>query len=214
MVGGTNTHWDAVEQWSPTLFLVGGGLLVGHAAVQGIKAFTGLAPPPDVFVTTGHLVALVGLVGLYPVLVDRTPRLARAAVAVAAIPLVGWLVMTVAQLLTVAGMVSSLTGALPGSLLMLVPVSTILTYGLFGVSTLRVGEGSRTVGLLVLAPGALIVVLLVDAVITGTSVLDGLVIGGCLALSMLTLGYHLRAWDRPTGHAAPTGDATAGIRHG
>lgn len=214
MVGGTNTHWDAVEQWSPTLFLVGGALLVGHAAVQGIKAFTGLVPPPDVFVTTGHLVALVGLFGLYPVLVDRTPRLARAAVAVAAIPLVGWVVMTVAQLLTVAGMVSSLTGALPGGLLVLVPVSTILTYGLFGVATLRVGEGSWTVGLLVLAPGILIVVLLVDSASTGVSTLDGFLVGSGLALSMLTLGYRLRTWDRPTGQAAPTGDATAGIRHG
>lgn len=210
MVGGTSTHWDAVEQWSPTLFLIGGALLVGHAVVQGIKAFTDLAPPPDVFVTTGHLVALVGLVGLYPVLVDRMPTVARAAVAVTAIPLAGWVVMTGAQLLTVAGIVSSLTDPLPGSLLMLVPVSTILTYGLFGVATLRVGEGSRTVGLLVLAPAALIVVLLVDSAITGVSPLDGFLVGSGLALSMLAVGYRLRTWDRPVEHAAPTGDATAG----
>lgn len=203
-------HWDSVEQWSPTLFLVGGALLVGHAAVKGIKAFTDLAPPPDVFVTTGHLIALVGLVGLYPVLVDRTPRVARAAVAVAVVPIVGWGVMTVARLLAVAGTVSSLNHVLPGALIVLVVGSTILTYGLFGAATLRAGEDSRIVGILVLAPAALFIMLLVDAATTGASALDGVFIGGGLALSMMALGYRLRTWDHRTAHAAPNGDAMVG----
>lgn len=210
MVIGNSTHWDAVERWSPTLLLAGGALLVGHAAVNGVEAFTDLAPPPDVFVTTGHLVALVGLLGLYPVLVDRTPRLARAACAVATVPLAAWFVMTVTQFLTVAGVVSSITDVLPEAFVVVVPVSTILTYVLFGVSTLRVGGDSRTAGLLVLAPAALLVVFLVASVVTGASAVLGLVIGGGLALSMLALGYTLRTWDRPAEHTAPTSDATAG----
>lgn len=210
MASDTKSQWRAIERWSPTLLLVGGALLIGHAAVKGIEAFTDLAPPPDVFVTTGHLVGLVGLVGLYPVLVDRTPGVARAAVAVAVVPIVGWVVMTLAQLLAVAGTVSSLNRVLPGAFIMLVAGSTVLTYGLFGVATLRAGEGSRTVGFLVLAPAAVFVVSLVDAALTGMSSLDGVLIGGGMALSMLALGYRLRTWDHRTGHAVPTGDATVG----
>lgn len=210
MVGGTSTHWDRVEQWSPTLFLVGGGLLGGHTAVQGIEAFTALAPPPDVFVTTGHLVALAGLVGLYPALVDRTPRLARAGVIVAALGLVGWLVMTVVRFLAVAEIVTSLSAVFPDAFFMLVLGSMILTYALFGGATLRVDGSSRTVGLLVLAPVALIIMLMGDAAVTGTSAVDGVVIGGGLALSMLALGYRLRTWNHPSGRTAPAGDTTAG----
>lgn len=210
MVNDNRTHWDSVEQWSPTLFLIGGALLVGHAAVKGIEAFTDLAAPPDVFVTTGHLVALVGLVGLYPVLVDWTPGVARAAVAVAVVPIVGWVVMTLAQLLAVAGTASSLNRIIPGALITLIVSSTILTYGLFGAATLRAGEGSRIVGLLVLAPAALFIVLLVDAAITGASAPDGVFIGGAMALSMMALGYRLRTWDRRTDHAAPSSDVMVG----
>jgi hypothetical protein len=76
---GNSTHFDAVEQWSPTLFLVGGGLVITHATVQAIDAFTAMTTPPDVFVAAGHLVALVGLLVLYPVPAYRTPRLARVA---------------------------------------------------------------------------------------------------------------------------------------
>lgn len=210
MVNGNNTLWDSVEQWSPTLFLIGGALLVGHAAVQGIKTFTALAPPPDVFVTTGHLAALVGLVGLYPVILDRMPKLSRAAVAVIVVPLVGWLVMTVTQFLAVAGIVSSLADALPETVIMLVLVSTILTYVLFGVATLRVGEGSRIVGLLVFVPAALFVVSFVASAITGASDLIGFIFGAGFALSMLALGYQLRSWERPTEYPVPVGDAPAG----
>lgn len=207
---GSITHWNAVEQWSPTLFLVGGGLVITHATVQGIEAFTAMTTPPDVFVTTGHLVALVGLLGLYPVLVDRTPRLARVAGAVATVPLAGWVVMTGTKVLTVAGVVSSISDALPGAVVMLVLVSTTLTYVLFGVATLRVGGESRPVGLLVLAPAALFVVLLVAYAVMVMSASLGVIIGGGFGLSMLALGYRLRSWDRPTEHTAPTTDATAG----
>lgn len=210
MVHSVNTRWDSVEQWSPTLFLIGGTLLVGHAAVQGIDAFTDLSPPPDVFVTVGHLIALLGLVGLYPVLADRTSVTARAAAVVAVVPLVGWTVMTSVKLLAVGGLVSSLTDTLPGPIIMLVVGSTILTYVLFGVATLRVGEGSRSVGLLVLSPAALIVVLLADAAVTGASAADGVFIGGGLALSMLALGYRLRSWSGSARRTAAAADVTMG----
>lgn len=210
MGSAINSQWGTVEQWSPTLFLVGGGLLVGHAAMSGIHAFTALSIPPDVFVTTGHLIALVGLVGLYPVVVDRTPIVARTAVVVAAAGLASWTVMTVTQFLAVAGVVASLDAVLPAPFFAVVLASTILTYGLFGIATLRVDDSSRTIGLLVSTPAVLTAVLVVDSVVTGVTALDGLVIGGGLAMSMLALGYRLRRWDRPTASAASTADVITG----
>lgn len=185
-------------------------MLAGHATVQGIEAFTDLVPPPDVFVTAGHLVALVGLVGLYPMFAERTPKTARVAVIVAVVPVVGWIVMTAAKLLAVAGIIASLTNTLSGEVIMLIIGSTILTYVLFGVATLRVSDGSRNIGLLMLAPAALIVVLLGDAAVTGASAADGVFIGGGLALSMLALGYKLRRWDHSMGRTATAGVVTAG----
>lgn len=210
MVSATTSHWDSVERWSPTLFLVGGGLLVGHAAMLGVQAFSNLTTPPDVFGPTGHLVALAGLFGLYPALADRTPTAARVAGAAATVALAGWFVMTVTRFLAVAGIVSSLGDVLPGVVAMLAFVSTILAYVLFGVTTLRVDDRSRTVGVLVLAPAALLVVVLADSVVTGVTASEGLVVGGGLALSMLGLGYTLRTWDRPADRGVPAGDVTAG----
>ena len=209
MVSDTTSKWGSIERWSPTLFLVGGALLVGHAAMSGIHAFTEVATPPDVFVTTGHLVALVGLLGLYPGIITRTPRVARAGGAVAVVALVSWFVMTVTRFFELTGVISSLGDALPEPFFIVVLASTILTYVLFGIATIRV-DSSWTVGLLVLAPGALTAALVVDSALTGVTDLDGVFIGGGLALSMLALGYTLRTWDRPTDHAASAGDITAG----
>lgn len=200
---------DRVEQWSPTLFLLGGGLMVGHAALSGIHAFTNLPTPPDVFVTSGHLVALVGLLGVYPVLVTRPPAVAWTAISVALVALGSWAVMTITQLLAFAGVVSSLEGVLPGSFFVVVLASTILTYVLFGIATLR-GNGSRTIGLLVLTPGGLTVALVVIEAISGVTAIHGLGIASGLALSMLALGFTLRRWDRPTKHAAPKADGITG----
>lgn len=210
MLRHTDTRWDLIERWCPTLFLVGGVLLVGHAAVMGIRAFTELATPPDVFVMAGHLIALVGLLGLSPALVERSPRLVWGATVVAAITLAGWAVMTGVRFLAVVGIAPSLSEVFPGVFFVLVLAAMVLTYALFGVATLRADEQSRIVGLLVLAPGALLLVLIVDSALTGASAVDGVVIGGGLALSMLTLGYSLRTWRRPLNRGAPAGQQPTG----
>lgn len=210
MVRGHIPQGGSIERWYSTAFLVGGGLLVGRTAMSAIHAFTDLTTPPDVFVTTGHLVALVGLIGLYPLIADRMPILSRAAGVVATVALVSWAVMTVTRLLELAGIVSSLGEALPAAFFIVVLASTILTYVAFGIAILRVDDSSRSVGLLVLAPGVLTVALVIDSVLAGVTALDGAVIGGGLALSMLALGYTLRTWDYPTDYAAPAGEVPTG----
>jgi len=199
----------SIERWGPTLFLVGGTLLLGHAAVQGIEAFTKLSPPPDVFATTGHFIALVGLFSLYPKLADRRPRLARVRGAVAVVSLVGWGILAGTRLLTVSGAVSWPTEALPAGLGLLVIGSTILTYTLFGLATIHIDTEAGSVGTLVLAPAVLLTALIVAVAVTGASALVGVIIGGGLAVALLTLGYRLQKWDRSTNYGASAGDPTA-----
>lgn len=206
----TTTRRHPLERWSPSLFLVGGGLMVGHAGMLGVQAFTNLTTPADVFGPTGHLLALLGLLGLHPTLADRSPTVARVANFLVAVALVGWSVMTVTRFLTVAGFVSSVGNVIPGTFFLLIFASTILTYALFGVTTVRIDDNSRVVGLLVLAPAVLIVVALVDSAITGVTAIEGLVIGSGLALSMLALGHTLRTWDRPAALNVTSGDLTVG----
>lgn len=192
MLSNSKATLSALERWSPTLFLVGGAGVVTHAALMGIEAFTALATPPDVFVTMGHLIAFVGLLGLFHRIVGRTPRLARLALIVGIVATAGWSVMTVGKFAVVAGVWNSLNSAFPGVFFIGLLGCSILTYFLFGAASLLSGIGSRTVGLLVLAPGGLMTVLLLDSAITGLSTLDGFLIGGSLAISMMALGFKLR----------------------
>lgn len=205
MVARSNARWTALERWAPTLLLLGGGGVITHAAINAVEAFTALTAPPDVFVTTGHLVALVGLIGLYPALVERTPRLARFGLAVGAVAIASWVVMTVGQFLAVAGVWASLAAVLPGAFFVVVLAATILTYAAFGTATLRGGGYPRTDGLLVLAPAVLIAALAIDATVNGSTAVDGVLFGGGLALSMLALGVRLRSWTRTAVGPAPAG---------
>lgn len=209
MVSATTSRWTPLERWGPTLLLTGGGLLAVHAAMVGVQAFSELTTPPDVFGPAGHLVALAGLLGLYPALAGRKPAWARAAGAVTAVALAGWTVMTVARSLAVVGVVPS-SDVLPGVFLLLLFGSTVLAYALFGVATVRAGGQSRAVGLLVLAPAALLVVVLAASAVTGVSDPAAFVVAGGLALSMVALGYTLRTWEAPTDRAAPASDPATG----
>lgn len=210
MVGVSISQRGLLERRSPTLFVIGGGLVVGHAALRGIEAFTGMATPPDVFGPTGYLVALVGLFGLYPALADRMPTLARVAAVVAAIPLMGWVVISAWSFGEVAGVLPSQSEAFPGVFYMVHLVTVILTYGLFGVATLRTDVHSGTVGVLLLMPPALFIVMITGAAIVGTSAFGAFLIGSGLALIHLAIGATLRTGSSPANHETPAEDVTMG----
>lgn len=207
MVSSTR-YWEALDRWSPTLFLVGGGLVVGHAAVRGIEAFTATAPPPDVFGPPGYLLALLGMLGLYPALVERTPRVARLAAVVALVPLVGWVGLSAVSFAAAAGV--SAVQSPEGLEVLFVAhiVGVVLTYVLFGLASLRAGVHSRPIGLLLLMPPVLISGMMAGAAVIGYSAFGAFVIGGTQALVHLTIGDVLRR--DPTESPAPAGDVTAG----
>lgn len=209
MGDGSTTRWGLLERASPTLFLIGGGLVVGHAAIRGIEAFTDIAPPVDVFGPVGYLIALVGLLGLYPTLGDRTSKVTRAVLAVASIPLAGWIVITVWSGGEVAGIVPPQTEVLPGVFFVVHMVGMVLTYGLFGVAVLRSGAHPRTVGVLLLVVPTLFIAMVAGAALTANATAGAFVIGSLLALTHLALGYSLQADRTPIDHDLPAGAGTA-----
>lgn len=208
MVAREQRHWRTLERWSPTLFLLGGGGVITHAAIQALEAFTTVNPPADVFVTTGHLIALAGLLGLYPALAGRTPRLARVGLAATGLGVAAWTVMTAMQFLSVAGAVGSLTSSVPGAFFVVVIAVTVLAYTLVGAAALHADAGRTMDGLLVLAPAALLLALIGKSVVAGVGAADGAVIGGGLAFAMLALGVRLQSWPGVAVEPASAGAAS------
>jgi hypothetical protein len=184
--------------------------LFGHAAVVGIRAFTDVAVPADVFAPVGHLLALVGLVGLSPVVDDYSPPVARAGAVVAAVVALGWAVVTLSMVAAALGSRPSELEPLFGALSVLVLVSTTLPYALFGVVTLRSGVAPPRVGVLLLSPAVLLVVLLGGVVVLGASPLAGVIVAVGLALSMVAIGYTLRTESARTDRSSLDGGATHG----
>lgn len=210
MVKTRKPYWASLETWSPTLFLLGGGLLVGHAAIRGLQAFTDISSPADVFGPAGFLLALVGLYGLYPPLVDRAPKLARAGAAVGAVLLVGWTVIFAWGFGQILGELPPQSEVFPGVFFMVQLVAIILTYGLFGAAALRTDVYSMAVGLLLFVPPVLIFVLLADVAILGDAGLGALVVGSAQAVAHLAIGYSLRIRSSPGDQETPAGSVTTG----
>lgn len=208
MADANTRPWQALERWSPTLFLIGGGLVAGHAAIRGVEAFTAMAPPPDVFGPVGYFLAIVGLLGLYPALVDRAPRLARAGAAIAVVPLVGWSWFSIAAFAELAGIVAPASEIIPGSVFLVHVVGVVLTYGLFAVASLQAGSSSRLVGVLLLAPPVLMAFLVVAAGVIGPSTVGAFIVGSLQAGVHLSIGGVLRAGAAPA--RVPVGDRAPG----
>lgn len=192
MVAVDTSRVETVERWSTTAFLVAAGLFAGHAAVSGLGTFTDVALPPDLFAPVGHLVALVGLLALAPVLADGSTWLGRAAVVVTAVLAAGWAVVSSAMLTSVLVGLPPTAESLVRGLAVVVLVSTVLPYVLFGTLSRRHDGYSDVVGLLLAAPGVLLFGLMVAvATIGGTG--SGLVVGGGLAMAVGGLGLRLRS---------------------
>lgn len=210
MVGVRASYWQSLETWSPRAFVAAGLLFVGHAVVRGVEAFTAVTPPPDVFGPAGYLVAIVGLFGVYRTLATRMPRVARVAAVGAMIPAIGWGTIVGWGLGEAAGVVAPLPAVVPEAFFIVIVVTTALTYVLFGVASLRTDPQSRTIGLLLLAPPAVLVALITGAVIIGaTSTIGPVLIGSGLALAHFAIGGALRSGDAPTDSVAPAVDVTA-----
>lgn len=214
----STTRWKSLEQWSPTAFLVAGVLLVVFAALLGYEGVTGTSAPEDIFGPPGFFLAMVGLLGMYPALADRTSRLARISATGAAIAAVGWLLITVFSIIEVVGILPALEemGVFGDAIILLSGVAMILAYVGTGVASLRTDVYSWILGLLVLAPPVIFGVMLLQAVLFAQFGLfsetimawSAVALSGGQALAHLAIGYVLRTKGTPTDPVESSADVT------
>lgn len=202
---GTETHDRSLERWSARLFLVGGVLLLGHASMVALETFGSVAPPPDVFAPAGHLLGVLGLLGL----VAGFGRRWRWGLGAVALPtLAGWVVVTSTQFAKLVGLAPG-ERLLPVALAIGLVVLTTLSYVSVALATSRVGEYGARVRLLVAAPAVLLVALMGNGVVLGASPVGTLLVATGLALAQLGLGAVLRH-RAPTGRGAPAAGTVRG----
>lgn len=209
MVGLHTTRWDQLEHWSPTLVLAAGVLFVGHAAVRGVEAFTSMPPPVDVFGPTGYVAAILGLMGLYSSVADRTPTIGRIAALTAVVTVPAWVLIAGLNFGEAAGILTPQIDVLPEGFFALVIVTTLLVYLLFGVACLNADRHTRTLGGLLLAPAALLGLLMVGSVALPIGpAAGGVVIGSGLALTHGAIGGTLLTGRARADHMTASADVT------
>lgn len=205
--------FDSLERRSSSAFVLGGLLLVVDAAIVAIKILTGaesLLILGQAFVGAAWTVALVGLLGLYPALADRSRWLSRGGAVFAAIGVGVFAVMAVVSLVYYAGIPAGDYADISQFFIPGVLVGSVLGFVAFSIASLRTGTHSPRVGVLLLVPPILVVTNLLRFVagFQSTTLTLGIVIGD--ALAMLALGVALRNEPTPTDRAEPATETAGG----
>lgn len=187
--------FTSLERWRVTAFLFGGTLMVVDAALVAATIVTGtdrFLLLGQAFVGAGWTGALLGLLGLYSGLADRSRWLSRAGAVFAVIGVVTFSVMAVAALVYNAGIPAGEFDAISAFFIPGVLLGSVLGFVSFGVASLRTGVHTRILGLLLLVPAVLVVTNLLRFAAGNESatVTLGIVLGD--ALAMLAIGYLLR----------------------
>lgn len=197
------TRLQSLEQRS-TLFLVAGGLMAVHTGIHALIAFTSTNYPLHhemPFGFLGHLVAFVALLGLYPQLVSRSPKLTRAGAGLAGLGMVGWVAVGTMTLSESLGVTSP---AWLGALAPLAIFGVLLGYLAFGVAGLRTDILTRTTALVILTP-ALVMAYNMAVALTTSGTREGqIIVAGGFALTHLAIGAALRSEELSTGDPEPT----------
>jgi hypothetical protein len=168
----------------------------------------------EAFIAGGWIAGLLGLLGLYPGLADRSRWLSSAGVVFAVIGVLAFTVLAVVSFYAfVAGYG---LGNFPVPVVYFIPgvfVGSLLAFVSFGVARLRSDAHSRTVGALLLVPSAIFLTnLFVLPAIFGSGPAPpevGFIVVSGLALTMLAIGYTLRTEDVPTDRSEPAVEPTA-----
>ncbi|MWG34633.1 hypothetical protein [Halomarina oriensis] len=188
------------------MFLVA-AVLFGVAAAFAVAGMVTGADRLDLlvgeaFIAAGWVAGLVGLLGLYPRLSDRSRWLARAGGVFAVLGLVAFVFLGGASLAAfVTGAAVERGGAIGGLPLAFVfpgiIAGSLLAFSSFSVASLRAGVHSRTVSVLLAVPSAIFVANVATPAIPGREFVTlGIVCG--LALTMFAIGYTLRTADSPS----------------
>lgn len=209
-----NTLWEALAERDGLVFLSAGGMLFVATANDALGAYTplptqaGLPLAVEAVAGFGGLVlAIVGLVGLYPLLADRSPRLARLGVGLVALPAVVFAVLTTCAIPAGVLGIPSPAAVIPALDTIVIAGLLMIAVGamLFGVAALRERTLPHVLGesLLLLAVGWVL--------LFGAAFLDGfpvghrvLLVSGVLETSaLLGTGYALRLDLGPEATGGP-----------
>lgn len=213
MSTSSQSIWTVLERWRWVAFVLAGPLLIVPMRRAWFAELTAPTVPKTVFWTMwplGFAVALLGLLGLYPELAEKSPRLAGVGrvfgVLGAVILLVGIGIVAVQR---PAGPYPDNLGRI-GLAFFLGFEAFILTAGVFGAAAWRNGTPSRTVGVLLVA---LAVVQFAEQVFANVlvpvySLSEGTIFlyqfglyGIPMLVGLLTVGYLLRS-DAAAGTTA------------
>lgn len=201
--------WSSLEAWSATLFLVASAVFLLNAVHEGIARYTALGGVGflnAVAYLSALVVTLVGLLGFYPRMADRSPTLARASAVIAVVAAIS----TIALLLW-ASTTQLLNRPLPPGSFLIATVSLIvLGVLLFCIASLRTAVPSRTVGVLLLTFVAAWLGSLGAIVASGSSDLVAVSLNGVSFAILLAVGSLLRTERAATTRAEP---ASAEVRH-
>lgn len=214
MWGGITQQGRSLDKWSPVLFLVAGVLFSGFVVVNVITRFTDMT---GVWLGVaeigtglfGLLVSIVAVLGLYPRLNDRTPRLSGAGVLAFAAAILG-LAVGVAWLLSIG--IENAPEAVPTALTALFSLSILLIAGgflVFAVACLRTGTPSRLVGYLLLLAVVMWVWHYIALALFGSTRIGTIIDYTVIAAAYLAVGYLLRTEADPAHHAESTPDSPA-----
>jgi hypothetical protein len=148
-----------------------------------------LKPNPFEF---GYVIGFLGLLGMYPTMVDESPWLARAGAVAAVLGMIGLSALTVLHLAVLAGVIARGGPAWFGVFVPLPLVGFVVGYLSIGIASLRTDVHPRTVGLLLLVPGIIVVVMIVQILAGWTSQLQAFVISAGEAMAHLAIGATLK----------------------
>lgn len=205
--------WGMLGRWSGTAFLVAGGLFLLSPAAKGLVLLTDVSPhvwlvAPLVF--SGLSASLVGLLGLYPRLTTRTPRLSLAGVVATVIA--GAVTLGTFAWLMGAHLLPRVPGtsglpAPPAIVFVTLILSLATAYALFGVASAWTAIPSRTAGGLLLALATPWIFLVVaHSMVSSLPAWLSITTYGVIPVVMLVLGHHLRTRTAPTGGETPSSE--------
>lgn len=197
-----------LERWSPTLFVVGGVIVTGFAALGVVAPFTDASSPRVRNVLTiGYVLGFVGLVGLYPAFADRHPWLARAGAASAALVAVGFPLNVIVSLGQLAGLVAGEGPAWVNVFIPLVILGMLVGYLSFGIASYRTPEYSQTVAFLLVVPAVLFAVV-IDGTVTVGLGQWAFVLSSGEALGIIGIGRRIRIERKAGGDPKTTASPT------
>lgn len=207
--------WKVLESWSPTAFLIAGVLLLGFVVLTGLTAYTDILGEGSLVGAVlvgsglfGLIIAVIGLLGLYPQLSGPSPRLSRGGLGALVAALIG--VLVVIGTLAVVGPPEA-----PGDVPSFVPpvfilsgVLIMLGYALFAAASLRTSTPSYRIGWLLVIPVIILLWHYIALAVFGSRHLFEMFDYTVISVAFLTIGYLLRNESGSTANPEPTPEST------